>query len=72
MKFLEACLIGISLYSFLTWLYIVIIIIGWHPEWQYLNASIYIPIPNNILGDLALPISFVAFVLAVWKWKDWE
>ncbi len=58
---LSAFLLGISIYSLIMWAYIVIDSFLF-PPYQYLPISMYIPIPQNIIADVAFPLSFVCFV----------
>ncbi|HUK75718.1 MAG TPA: hypothetical protein VLU99_07985 [Nitrososphaerales archaeon] len=56
-----AILLGAWIYSLIAWAYIVIDSFLF-PPYQYLPISKYIPIPENVLADLAFPVSFVCFV----------
>lgn len=56
-----ALLLGVWIYSLIAWAYIVIDSFIF-PPYQYLPISKYIPIPENILADIAFPLSFVCFV----------
>jgi hypothetical protein len=54
--------LGAWIYSLILW--------GWiglnallYPKYQTAHLSIYIPIPQNLIADIALPFSFICFVL---------
>ncbi|MDG6994434.1 MAG: hypothetical protein JRN52_00810 [Nitrososphaerota archaeon] len=53
---------GIWIYALIIWAYIVLDTFLF-PEYQFLGISKWIPIPQNIVADLAFPVSFLAFVL---------
>ncbi len=52
---------GIWIYSLITWAYIVADMFVF-PQYQTLGISKYVPIPQNILADVAFPVSFLSFV----------
>jgi hypothetical protein len=56
-----AILKGAWIYLLILWAYIVIDMFLF-PEYQYLGISRYIPIPENLLADIAFPISLVCFI----------
>jgi hypothetical protein len=64
-KFRVALLLGIWIYSLVLWAYIVVDSFLF-PAYQYLNLSWYVPIHENVLADLAFPVSFISFVLWVY------
>ena len=47
------------------WMFVVVVDVIIYPEWQFLAFSVYIPVPNNVVGLAAFPAAFVFFVL--WK-----
>jgi hypothetical protein len=53
---------GIWIYSLLLWGYIVADMFVF-PQYQFSSISRLIPIPQNLIADVAFPISFLAFVL---------
>jgi hypothetical protein len=63
--FVLALLQGLWIYLLVLWVYIVIDMFLF-PQYQFLGISAYIPVPQNIIADLAFPLSFVCFVL--WKY----
>jgi hypothetical protein len=65
-KFLVATLKGIWIWGLLAWLY-VIADIHLCPPCQFYQLSVYVPIEENLFGDLAFGVSLVAFIL--WEWK---
>jgi len=61
-RLISSILLGVWIYSLLLW--------GWIglnyfllPAYQTGWLSIYIPIPQNLVADIAFPLSFVCFVL---------
>jgi len=52
---------GVTIYSLLLWVYIVLTVIA-RPQWQYFNLSIYVPIRENILAVVTFAVSFLCFV----------
>jgi hypothetical protein len=65
--FVLALLQGLWIYLLVLWGYIVIDTFVF-PQYQFLGISEYIPIPQNVLADLAFPLSFVCFVL--WRYLE--
>ena len=64
-KFRSALLLGVWIYSLILWVYIVAD--SWlFPPYQYMSISNYIPIRQNIIADIAFPLSFVCFVFWVY------
>lgn len=63
--FLIALFKGIWIYSLVVWLFVVASFFIF-PQYQYDQISIYIPIPQDVIGVVSLPISFVSFV--VWEY----
>ena len=61
-KRVSALLLGTWIYSLIAWAYIVVDSFLF-PPYQYLAISKYVPIQENILADVAFPLSFVCFVL---------
>jgi hypothetical protein len=61
-KFRIALLLGIWIYTLVLWAYIVVDSFLF-PAYQYLPISNFVPIRENLLADLAFPVSFVCFVL---------
>ena len=61
-KFVLALLLGLWIYGLILWGYIVVDSFLF-PPYQYLAISKYIPRQQNILADVAFPVSFVCFVL---------
>ena len=60
-----ATLQGLWIYLLVMWAYIVAD--KWlFPEYQFMAISVYVPLPQNLLADVAFPMSFVCFVL--WKY----
>jgi hypothetical protein len=67
-KLVSALLLGIWIYSLILWVYVVAD--SWlFPPYQYLPISNYIPINQNILADIAFPLSFGCFVLWAYMWE---
>jgi len=60
-----ALLQGLWIYLLILWGYVVVDIFLF-PQYQLLGISAFIPIPQNLLADVAFPLSFVFFVL--WKY----
>jgi hypothetical protein len=56
---------GLWMYCLILWAYIVIDSFLF-PPYQYMSISVYVPLQQNILADIAFPLSFVCFVL--WKY----
>lgn len=61
-RFLTSLFMGMWLYSLMLW--------GWItanyyllPVYQFSPLSVYVPIPQNLLADIAFPVSFVCFVI---------
>ncbi|MGH2639095.1 MAG: hypothetical protein ACRDF4_07435 [Rhabdochlamydiaceae bacterium] len=52
---------GIWIYTLILWAYIVLDMFLF-PAYQYLGISKFIPIPENLLADVAFPMSFLSFV----------
>ena len=64
-----ALLLGTWIYSLILWGYIVVDSFLF-PVYQTLPISKYIPIiPQNLIADVAFPLSFVCFVLWVY-WRN--
>ena len=63
--FLIALFKGIWIYSLIVWLFAIASFFIF-PQYQYDSISIYIPIPQDVVADVSLPISFVTFV--VWEY----
>jgi hypothetical protein len=61
----SSILLGAWIYLLILWAYIVADSFIF-PPYQYLPISNYIPIRENIIADLAFPLSFICFVL--WKY----
>ena len=61
-KFLTSLFFGMWLYSLVIWGWIAL---NYYllPVYQYGPLSIYIPIPQNLVADIAFPASFVFFVI---------
>jgi len=57
---------GVWIYCLILWGYIVADMFVF-PEYQTLGISKYIPIPQNLIADLAFPISFLSFV--AWEYR---
>ena len=53
---------GVWIYTLLLWVYIVADMFVF-PQYQFSGISRLIPVPQNLIGDMAFPISFFAFVL---------
>jgi hypothetical protein len=53
---------GVWIYCLILWSYIVADMFVF-PQYQFGGISKLIPIPQNLIADIAFPISFVAFVL---------
>lgn len=53
---------GVWIYSLILWGYIVADLFAF-PQYQYSAISRYISIPQNLIADIAFPVSFVSFVL---------
>lgn len=53
---------GIWIYTLILWAYVVLDTFLF-PIYQFQGISKWIPIPQNILADLAFPVSFVSFVM---------
>lgn len=68
-RFLLAFLLGAWIYGLILWVYVVVDSFIF-PPYQYLAISKFIPIPQNVIADLAFPASFVCFVL--WAYKRAE
>ena len=64
-KFRTALFQGVWIYSLILWAYVVIDSFLF-PPYQYLAISNYVPIKQNILADIAFPVSFISFVLWVY------
>jgi hypothetical protein len=62
---LSALLKGLWIYSLIVWLFVVASFFIF-PQYQYDQISIYIPIPQDVIADISLPISFVSFI--VWEY----
>jgi hypothetical protein len=60
-KKFSALMLGVWIYSLILWAYIVIDSFLF-PPYQYLPISNYIPIRENLIADVAFPLSFVCFV----------
>ena len=60
---------GLWLYSLVLWGWIAV---NYYllPAYQYGPLSIYIPIPQNLVADIAFPISFICFVVWVYLRKN--
>ncbi|MCL4519339.1 MAG: hypothetical protein M1587_09095 [Thaumarchaeota archaeon] len=52
---------GIWIYSLIVWVYVVFDMFRF-PAYQYLGISMWIPIPENVIADVAFPVSFLCFV----------
>jgi hypothetical protein len=65
-KFASALLLGLWIYCLILWAYIVIDSFLF-PPFQYMSISTLIPIKENLIADVAFPISFVSFVLWVYS-----
>jgi len=52
---------GIWIYSLILWAYVVLDMFLF-PSYQLMGISKWIPIPENILADIAFPVSFACFV----------
>ena len=61
-KFRTAFFLGVWIYSLILWVYVVLDSFLF-PPYQYLAISNYVPIKQNILADIAFPVSFISFVL---------
>jgi hypothetical protein len=61
-KFLTSLFLGMWLYSLALWGWIAL---NYYllPAYQYGPLSIYVPVPQNLVADLAFPASFVFFVI---------
>jgi hypothetical protein len=64
-EFVIALLHGLWIYMLVLWGYIVVDMFVF-PQYQFLGISAWIPIPQNIIADIAFPLSFVCFV--VWRY----
>ena len=61
-KFAVSFFLGLWIYSFVLWLYIVAALFRFPPS-QFEPLSMYVPIRSDLLAVIAFPISFVSFVL---------
>jgi hypothetical protein len=61
-RFRAALFLGVWIYSLILWAYVVVDSFLF-PPYQYLAISNYVPIKQNILADIAFPVSFISFVL---------
>lgn len=52
---------GVWIYSFILWAYIVADMFVF-PQYQFSGISRLIPVPQNLIADLAFPLSFISFV----------
>ena len=52
---------GITIYALLLWAYVALSVIV-HPQWQFVNLSIYVPVQQDILALVAFVVSFLCFV----------
>jgi len=52
---------GVTIYSLLLWAYLSLSVIV-HPQWQFFNLSIYIPIHEDVLALVSFAVSFVSFI----------
>ncbi|HUI01151.1 MAG TPA: hypothetical protein VLX56_05935 [Nitrososphaerales archaeon] len=60
-----AALQGLWIYLLILWGYIVAD--SWlFPQYQYMAISVYVPLRQNMLADIAFPLSLVCFVL--WRY----
>lgn len=64
-----AFLLGAWIYGLILWVYIVVDSFIF-PAYQYLAISKFVPIPQNVIADLAFPLSFVCFV--AWAYTKGE
>lgn len=64
-NFLSSLFLGMWLYSLGLWGWIAL---NYYllPAYQTGPLSIYIPIPQNLVADVAFPVSFICFV--VWNY----
>ena len=62
---------GIWIYALILWGYIVVDMFVF-PPYQYLGISKFIPIPENLLADIAFPTSFLSFVAWDYLKKQYE
>lgn len=60
-KLAESFLKGLTIYTLILWAYIVADMFVF-PQYQYSPISRLIPIPQNLIGVIAFPTSFFAFV----------
>jgi hypothetical protein len=68
-NFVLALLEGLWIYLLVLWGYIVVDSFLF-PQYQFLSISIYVPLPQNLLADIAFPLSLVCFVL--WRYLGRE
>jgi hypothetical protein len=59
--FLRSLLKGLSIYSLLLWVYIVLSVLH-NPGAQYFNLSVYVPVRQNLLAIVAFAVSFLCFI----------
>lgn len=64
-RFLSVLFFGLWIYALLLWGWIAL---NYYllPVYQYSPLSIYVPIPQNLIADMAFPASFLLFVL--WRY----
>ena len=60
-KFILPFLKGVWIYTLILWVYIVADMFVF-PQYQYDAISRFIPIPQNLIGVIAFPLSFLAFI----------
>jgi hypothetical protein len=65
--FLTAFGASTALFGFIVWLYCAIET-DLYPQYQTFPISYYVPIPQNLAGDLALPIAYFGFCLFLYEW----
>lgn len=63
--FLTALCKAIWIYSLIVWIFTVASFFIF-PQYQYDQISIYIPIPQDVIADASLPVSFIFFT--VWEY----
>jgi hypothetical protein len=60
-KFALSFLKGLWIYTLMLWIYNVADMFPF-PQYQYAAISRLIPIPQNLIAVIALPVSFIAFI----------
>jgi hypothetical protein len=68
-RFTTSLFMGLWLYSLILWGWIAL---NYYllPVYQYGPLSIYVPIPQNLVADIAFPVSFICFVVWIYLRKS--